>query len=115
MSKLLMILERVRRGATLDADERGELSRGCCCWPPPAIDGSLTDEGVSRLRKRPLSQAELDLLRAAKTGKHVAKVQERSTLKALAEWGLVADWNGRTATLTAWGLEVLAYQEGGGR
>lgn len=114
MTKLLAVLERVRRGANLDSDERGELNRGCCCWPPPAIDGTLTEQGLSLLRSRPLSQGELALLRSASSGKHVVKAQERPTLKALAEWGLVAGGGGHRATITAWGREVLSYHSTGG-
>ena len=58
--------------------------------------GRLSEHGVAKLRARPLSNAELALLRAVKRGegRRVVKAHERPVLSALAAWGLVADGSG---------------------
>jgi hypothetical protein len=114
--KLLLALERVRRGARLTADEALELGREGGCSHVLVRGGRLSEHGAARLRARPLTEAELMLLRAVKRGegRRVVKAHERPVLSALAAWGLVADGSGNRAAITTWGAEVLAHHEGDG-
>lgn len=114
--RLLLALERVRRGARLTVDEALELGHEGGCRHVLVHGGRLSAHGAARLRARPLTGAEFALLRAVKRGdgRRVVKAHERPVLSALAAWGLVADGSGNRATITTWGAEVLAHHEGDG-